>query len=120
MLNSASFFFIPILPGLKELSPHPLSFSTFQYEFGFTLNAFPWYFKVFFSPFQCLLSTPDTVYHSWAHGHEHKHSHGGHHHGIDMEHPILALNMTLISIGVKEGYVAFSFLLLKSLLYQFI
>ncbi|XXG54158.1 hypothetical protein AAC387_Pa03g2108 [Persea americana] len=51
----------------------------------------------------CLLSTPDTVYHSWAHGHEHKHSHGGHHHGIDMEHPILALNMTLISIGVKEG-----------------
>ena len=31
------------------------------------------------------------------------HEHGGHHHGIDMDHPILALNMTIISIGVKEG-----------------
>ncbi|KAL6500362.1 Metal tolerance protein C1 [Orobanche hederae] len=27
----------------------------------------------------------------------------GHHHGIDMDHPVLALNMTIISIAVKEG-----------------
>lgn len=39
-------------------------------------------------------------------GHEslHNHSHSGHHHGIDMDHPILALNMTIISICIKEGY----------------
>lgn len=61
--------------------------------------------------FQGLLSlTPDVFSHSLAHGHEHKHSHGGHHQGIDMEHPILALNMMLISIGVKEGYVTLSYL----------
>uniref|UniRef100_A0A2P2K1L7 Cation efflux protein transmembrane domain-containing protein n=1 Tax=Rhizophora mucronata TaxID=61149 RepID=A0A2P2K1L7_RHIMU len=28
---------------------------------------------------------------------------GGHHHGIDMDHPILALSMTALSISVKEG-----------------
>ncbi|GER24749.1 cation efflux family protein [Striga asiatica] len=33
----------------------------------------------------------------------HNHTHGGHHHEIDMEHPVLALNMTIISIAVKEG-----------------
>ncbi|KAL3644791.1 hypothetical protein CASFOL_009971 [Castilleja foliolosa] len=33
----------------------------------------------------------------------HNHTHGGHNHSIDMEHPILALNMTIISIAVKEG-----------------
>ncbi|MCI89250.1 metal tolerance protein 2-like, partial [Trifolium medium] len=38
-----------------------------------------------------------------AHEHVHSHRHGGHPHGIDMEHPILALNMTLVSIAVKEG-----------------
>ena len=35
--------------------------------------------------------------------HVHSHGQGGHHHGIDMDHPILALNMTLVSISVKEG-----------------
>ncbi|KAA0068032.1 metal tolerance protein C1 [Cucumis melo var. makuwa] len=34
--------------------------------------------------------------------HNHSHSHGEHH-GIDMDHPILALNMTIISICIKEG-----------------
>ncbi|KAI4341699.1 hypothetical protein MLD38_026392 [Melastoma candidum] len=34
-------------------------------------------------------------------GHEHVHSH--HNHGIDMEHPTLALSMTVISISTKEG-----------------
>ncbi|XVE73273.1 hypothetical protein DITRI_Ditri11bG0104100 [Diplodiscus trichospermus] len=45
-----------------------------------------------------LLSTaPEVVNnHSLAHGHSH-------HHGIDMDHPILALNMTLVAICVKEG-----------------
>ncbi|KAK6164746.1 hypothetical protein DH2020_001610 [Rehmannia glutinosa] len=33
----------------------------------------------------------------------HNHAHSGHHHGIDMDHPVLALNMTLVSIAVKEG-----------------
>ncbi|PON57150.1 Cation efflux protein [Parasponia andersonii] len=35
--------------------------------------------------------------------HGHSHSHGGHHHGVDMEHPILALSVTIMSISVKEG-----------------
>lgn len=45
-----------------------------------------------------LLSTaPEAVNgHSLVHGHSH-------HHGIDMDHPILALNMTIIAICIKEG-----------------
>lgn len=35
--------------------------------------------------------------------HVHNH-HRGHHHGVDMEHPALALSMTVFSIFVKEGY----------------
>lgn len=51
-------------------------------------------------------SGPEMVSQALAHGHGHGHSHGhgGHHHGIDMDHPILALNMTILSICVKEGY----------------
>ncbi|XP_038988700.1 metal tolerance protein 2 [Phoenix dactylifera] len=49
-----------------------------------------------------LASTTDMVNHTWEHSH-HNHSDGGHHHGIDLEHPILALSMTIISISVKEG-----------------
>jgi divalent metal cation (Fe/Co/Zn/Cd) transporter len=30
--------------------------------------------------------------------------HSGHHHGIDMNHPILALTVTIASISIKEGY----------------
>ncbi|XVF80475.1 hypothetical protein PTKIN_Ptkin15bG0077200 [Pterospermum kingtungense] len=46
-----------------------------------------------------LLSTaPEVVNnHSWVHGHGHSH-----HHGV-MDHPILALNMTIVAICVKEG-----------------
>jgi divalent metal cation (Fe/Co/Zn/Cd) transporter len=29
--------------------------------------------------------------------------HSGHHHGIDMNHPILALTVTIASISIKEG-----------------
>ncbi|KAJ4753550.1 Cation-efflux pump FieF [Rhynchospora pubera] len=36
------------------------------------------------------------------HGH-HNHGHTGHHHGIDLEHPALALSMTVVAISVKEG-----------------
>jgi hypothetical protein len=50
-----------------------------------------------------LAAGPEMVTQAMAHEHVHSHGHGGHHHGIDMEHPILALNMTLVSIGVKEG-----------------
>ncbi|KAL1542660.1 Metal tolerance protein C1 [Salvia divinorum] len=49
-------------------------------------------------------AAPEIVNQSLAHNHAHSHQLGGHHHhGIDMEHPILALNMTIVSIGVKEG-----------------
>ncbi|XVF21915.1 hypothetical protein REPUB_Repub12eG0130000 [Reevesia pubescens] len=44
-----------------------------------------------------LLSTAPVVNnHSLAHGHNH-------HHGIDLDHPMLALSMTIIAISVKEG-----------------
>ncbi|MED6209507.1 Metal tolerance protein C1 [Stylosanthes scabra] len=48
-------------------------------------------------------SGPEMVSHAVAHEHAHGHGPGGHHHGIDMEHPILALNMTILSICIKEG-----------------
>ncbi|KAL6214626.1 hypothetical protein ACLB2K_014058 [Fragaria x ananassa] len=34
---------------------------------------------------------------------DHNHQHSGHHHGVDMEHPSLALSMTVLSIAVEEG-----------------
>ncbi|KAA3471045.1 metal tolerance protein C1-like [Gossypium australe] len=44
-----------------------------------------------------LSTAPEAVNgHSLVHGHSH-------HHGIDMDHPILALNMTIIAICIKEG-----------------
>ncbi|CAI9105346.1 OLC1v1004252C1 [Oldenlandia corymbosa var. corymbosa] len=46
---------------------------------------------------------PDLINHSLAHEHMHGHDNGGHHHGIDMAHPVLALSVTTISIAVKEG-----------------
>lgn len=48
-------------------------------------------------------AAPEMVSQAMAHEHVHSHGQGGHHHGIDMDHPILALNMTLVSICVKEG-----------------
>ncbi|KAF7804827.1 metal tolerance protein 2 [Senna tora] len=48
-------------------------------------------------------SGPELVSQLVAHEHVHSHQHGGHHHGIDMNHPILALNMTIVSICIKEG-----------------
>ncbi|XP_027098323.1 metal tolerance protein 2 isoform X1 [Coffea arabica] len=49
-------------------------------------------------------AAPEVINQSLAHEHMHGHGQGGHHHGIDMAHPVLALNMTIVSIAVKEGY----------------
>lgn len=54
---------------------------------------------------QAMLSShPEIVDQSFSHEHVHSHLHSGHRHGVDMDHPILALNMTIVSICVKEGY----------------
>lgn len=60
---------------------------------------------VFALHFQGLLtSTPDMTSFSLNVDH-HDHGSGGHYHGVDLDHPVLALSMTSISIFVKEGYV---------------
>ncbi|KAK0582396.1 hypothetical protein LWI29_025154 [Acer saccharum] len=43
-------------------------------------------------------TAPEVVNQSLTHDHVHSH-----HHGIDMEHPTLALTMMILSISVKEG-----------------
>ncbi|KAI9080419.1 hypothetical protein K1719_037813 [Acacia pycnantha] len=48
-------------------------------------------------------SGPEMVSQLLAHEHLHSQQHGGHHHGIDMDHPVLALNMAIVSICIKEG-----------------
>ncbi|XP_028804237.1 metal tolerance protein 2 isoform X2 [Neltuma alba] len=48
-------------------------------------------------------SGPEMVSQLLAHEHLHSHQHGGHHHRIDMDHPVLALNMAIVSICIKEG-----------------
>ncbi|KAG6486335.1 hypothetical protein ZIOFF_054905 [Zingiber officinale] len=49
-----------------------------------------------------LTSTPDITSFSPNVDH-HNHGRGGHYHGVDLDHPVLALSMTSISIFVKEG-----------------
>ncbi|THU66670.1 hypothetical protein C4D60_Mb05t16610 [Musa balbisiana] len=49
-----------------------------------------------------LMSTPDMTSLCLNHDH-HIQGSGGHHHGVDLDHPFLALSMTIISISVKEG-----------------
>lgn len=44
-------------------------------------------------------AAPEVVDQSMTHLHAHEQNH----HGIDMDHPILALNVTILSIAVKEG-----------------
>ncbi len=46
-------------------------------------------------------SAPDIIG-NVSHAH-HSHGSSGHHHGIDLEHPILALSVTAFAISVKEG-----------------
>ncbi|KAJ8547446.1 hypothetical protein K7X08_011032 [Anisodus acutangulus] len=48
-------------------------------------------------------AAPEVVNQSMTDLHVHEHNHSGHHHGIDMDYPILALNVTILSIAVKEG-----------------
>ena len=51
-----------------------------------------------------LSAAPEIVNHSLAHEHVHNHHHSGHDHGLDMDHPVLALSMTVVAIAIKEGY----------------
>ncbi|XP_054803651.1 metal tolerance protein 2 isoform X2 [Prosopis cineraria] len=48
-------------------------------------------------------SDPEMVNQLLAHEHLHSHQYDGYHHGMDMDHPVLALNMTIVSICIKEG-----------------
>ncbi|KAK8953351.1 Metal tolerance protein C1 [Platanthera guangdongensis] len=50
-----------------------------------------------------LTSTPDIISNTLDSDHNHNHGHGGHHHGFDLDHPVLALSMTILSISLKEG-----------------
>ncbi|XP_078435392.1 cation efflux family protein [Wolffia australiana] len=43
------------------------------------------------------------IYVSTTDATNHIHIHSGHHHGIDLDHPFLALSVTILSILVKEG-----------------
>lgn len=54
--------------------------------------------------FQGVMSSAPDIIGSTSHIH-HNHGSGGHSHGIDLEHPILALSMTALAISIKEGYV---------------
>ncbi|XP_021746448.1 metal tolerance protein 2-like isoform X2 [Chenopodium quinoa] len=47
-----------------------------------------------------LITSPEAVNQSLMHEHGH---HSGHDHKIDMDHPILALIMAILSIAVKDG-----------------
>ncbi|WOG94754.1 hypothetical protein DCAR_0314051 [Daucus carota subsp. sativus] len=49
-----------------------------------------------------LVAAPQIIDPS-AYPHMQSHSSGGHHHGIDMSHPVLALSTMIVSISVKEG-----------------
>ncbi|CAA3009803.1 metal tolerance C1 isoform X2 [Olea europaea subsp. europaea] len=53
---------------------------------------------------EILFVAPEIVIQSSAYDYVHGHHRGGHHHGLDMEQRVLALNMTLASIAVKRGY----------------
>lgn len=50
-----------------------------------------------------LTSSPDIISNTLDPDHNHNHGHGDHHHGFDLDHPVLALSMTILSISVKEG-----------------
>lgn len=66
-----------------------------------------------------LSSHPEIVDQPLRHEHVDGHNHRGHHHGIDMDHPILALNMTIVSICVKEGYKSFLYLYIGSTIFYY-
>jgi hypothetical protein len=51
---------------------------------------------------QGVMSSAPDITGNMLHAH-HNHGSGGHNHGIDLEHPVLALSMTTLAICVKEG-----------------
>ncbi|PUZ41117.1 hypothetical protein GQ55_9G478300 [Panicum hallii var. hallii] len=55
-----------------------------------------------FEVLQGVLSSAPDIIGNTLHAH-HDHGSGDHHHGIDLEHPVLALSMTTLAISVKEG-----------------
>ncbi|KAL6902081.1 hypothetical protein ACP4OV_004957 [Aristida adscensionis] len=55
-----------------------------------------------FEVLQGVMSSAPDIIGNTLHAH-HNHGSGGHHHGIDLEHPVLALSMTTVAISVKEG-----------------
>uniref|UniRef100_A0A0E0D0D9 Cation efflux protein transmembrane domain-containing protein n=1 Tax=Oryza meridionalis TaxID=40149 RepID=A0A0E0D0D9_9ORYZ len=55
-----------------------------------------------FDVLQGVMSSAPEIIGNVSHGH-HSHGSSGHHHGIDLEHPILALSVTAFAISVKEG-----------------
>lgn len=55
-----------------------------------------------FEVLQGVMSSAPDIIGSTSHIH-HNHGSGGHSHGIDLEHPILALSMTALAISIKEG-----------------
>ncbi|CAN6289462.1 unnamed protein product [Urochloa humidicola] len=55
-----------------------------------------------FEVLQGVISSAPDIIGNTLHAHD-NHSSSGHHHGIDLEHPVLALSMTTLAISVKEG-----------------
>lgn len=55
-----------------------------------------------FEVLQGVMSSSPDIIGNTLHAH-HDHGNGGHHHGIDLEHPVLALSVTTLAIAVKEG-----------------
>ncbi|KAG8063385.1 hypothetical protein GUJ93_ZPchr0003g17574 [Zizania palustris] len=55
-----------------------------------------------FDVLQGVMSSAPDIIGSISHSH-HNHGSSGHHHGIDLEHPVLALSVTTFAISVKEG-----------------
>ncbi|KAL6649920.1 hypothetical protein ACP70R_014144 [Stipagrostis hirtigluma subsp. patula] len=55
-----------------------------------------------FEVLQGIMSSSPDIVGNTLHAY-HNHGSSGHHHGIDLEHPVLALSMTTLAISVKEG-----------------
>ena len=50
------------------------------------------------------MSTDHQMVNHLVQDHGHSDQDGGHHHGVDMDYPVLALTVTIMSISIKEGY----------------
>lgn len=73
---------------------------------GFVIHILFFFIYCYFFYLQGLLTAGPQIIDLSAQPHMHSHSYGGHHHGIDMSHPGLALSTMLVSISVKEGYLS--------------